>query len=305
MKTISSGIKTSSQRFTDVKERVVDLVRNKRTQLPTLPVVAQKILELAQDEDTSARDLEIFIAKDQAIANKVLKLANSSYYGMGRSVDTIDRAIMLIGFDEIVSLTIGMSVFPVLQPGSRRSLLNMQDLWVHSLGASYAARRVCSQIDNQIAFCKKSVFLVSLLHDIGKAIFSIYFPDEYAVVLEEADKNQVPLYQMEEELLGIDHGNMASMLMHLWNFPESFIQAVRHHHTPELSEDELHHNALLIQLANSLSHAAEIGKSGSPCVDDPLEIGEKLGFLPGYIEDCVEFLRSLRPEISAFFGTSE
>ncbi len=250
-----------------IKQAIIDLLRDKRTQLPTLPVVVQNVIRISRDDSTSTADLAAFIAQDQALANKVLRLANSPYYGMGRKVDSIQRAITIIGFDEVVSLAIGIGVFPALKKGSALSLLDVEALWLHAIGACFAGRLICSYVnglDCQGQHNEKSVFLTCLLHDIGKILFAIYFPDEYKKVLARAAKEELPLDKVEVDMLGIDHATFAALLMRQWNFPDSIVQPVRFHHRVAKAPADFQADAGVIWLANHLVRAAAIGSSANP-----------------------------------------
>jgi len=129
----------------ELDRKIVDVVRNRKTQLPTLPVIVEKIMRLAGDDRTSATDLAEFISKDQAITNKILKLSNSAYYGLMKEVETISRAITIIGFNEVVGLTIGMSVFSTFRQEDLQGLIDMRDLWLHSIGCALAAKEIAKK----------------------------------------------------------------------------------------------------------------------------------------------------------------
>jgi len=250
-----------------IKQDIVDLLRDKRTQLPTLPVVVQNVIRISRDDSTSTADLAAFIAQDQALANKVLRLANSPYYGMGRKVDSIQRAITIIGFDEVVSLAIGIGVFPALKRGSALALLDVEALWLHAIGACFAGKLICSYIsglDCRGRHNEKSVFLTCLLHDIGKILFAIYFPAEYREVLHRSIKEALPLQGVERELLGLDHATFAALLMRQWNFPDSIVQPVRFHHRVQSAPPEYQADAGVVWLANHLVRTAGIGSSANP-----------------------------------------
>ncbi|MEW6428159.1 MAG: HDOD domain-containing protein, partial [Thermodesulfobacteriota bacterium] len=209
-----------NQHFPDIKERITDLLRNKKTGLPTLPVVVQNIIRISRDDSTSAADLAAFINNDQAIANKVLRLANSPYYGRSGKVDSILRAITIIGFDEIVSIAIGIGLFPSLKASGIGQLLNVRQLWLHAIGSTFAARAIAEHLNGGRGGKaqsgngdQKSIFLTALFHDMGKVLFLIYFHKEYREVLEKSAAEQLPLQRVEELLLGVDHGQLAARIM--------------------------------------------------------------------------------------------
>ena len=138
-----------------IKEKITDLVRDRKTQIPTLPVVLNNIIRVASSEMASASDLADFIGRDQAMANKVLRLANSAYYRSSRQVDSITRAIVVIGFNEIVSLTIGMGVFSALSKSNLHGLLDMNELWLHAIGCSFAAKGLVRRSFSRMQACEE------------------------------------------------------------------------------------------------------------------------------------------------------
>ena len=292
--------------FSTIPDRITDLLRNKRTQLPTLSVVAQNIIDVSRDPDTSAIDLAGFIEKDQAIANKVLRMANSPYYGMGKKVNSVFRAITIIGFDEIVGLAVGIGILPSLKASQIGRILDMRQLWLHSLACCFAARIIVG-----IAHDKKSgrqggkesdeknTFLPTLLHDMGKVLFAIYFPEEYARVLGNALQKKKALPLVEEELFGLDHASFAARLMEYWNFPESFIIPVRYHHIPEKCED-MGFEARILYLSNSLARKVGIGNSYNAQLYEPTKIAADIGLGNDDLKKCAEKLDRQRSEIEQF-----
>jgi HD-like signal output (HDOD) protein len=296
-----------------IREKIIDLVRDKRTQLPTLPVILTNILKIASDENASAADLASFMSKDQAMANKVLRLANSAYYGLAREVDSIQRAISVIGFNEIVSLAVGMGVFNALKIARRDGLINMNDLWLHSIGCSFAAKDIVKRIptgstgNSKHASLRKAkgdeIFLSGLLHDIGKVLFIIYFPDPYRLVLGEAIKRQRPLDQTETELLGINHAQMAGLIMQRWNFPETLVMPSLYHHRPKTCPEPYHLLAMVVEMADFICHQAQIGQSGNPAVRYPTHASAAFNFKEADVKLLVDRLVEQRPNIEAFLTT--
>jgi HD-like signal output (HDOD) protein len=293
-----------------IKGKVIDLVRDKRTQLPTLPVVLTNILQIASDESASASDLAVFISRDQAIANKVLRLANSAYYGLARKVDSIQRAIAIIGFNEIVSLAVGMGVFSTLSNRRADGLLSMRELWLHSIGCSFAAKQVVTRVRaartagpglQALRQARgEELFLSGLLHDIGKVIFAIYFPQEYSVVLEAAEAERAPLQDKEHALLGLDHAEMAGLIMERWNFPEALQLPALYHHRPEACPEPYSSFAMVVAVANCLCHHAAIGHSGNPVMPDADPAYTYLGFAASDRAALLDQLKQQQPAIEQF-----
>ena len=282
---------------TEINQKITDLVRSKRTELPTLPVIVENILGTARSERSSAKDLAYFIEKDQAISNKILRLANSAYYGLMKKVDSISRAITVIGFNEIISLTIGMSVFSTFHQKDTHGIFDMRDLWLHSIGCASAAKEVAKKRGLRET---EQFFLNGILHDMGKIILAVYFPKEYRAVLEDAKETKTLLYHKEKEILGIDHSMISGLLMEIWHFPESILLPTRFHHNSVECPITYRHHAMIIELADFLCQKAQIGHSGNPAIPKSERIGVKLGISLRDMEMIVSELNDQRSKIEEF-----
>lgn len=281
-----------------VTERITDLIRDKKTQIPTLPVIVENILSIARDERTSAQDLADFVSKDQAISNKIIKLANSAYYGRMKEIDTIPHAITIIGFNEVVSLTIGMNVMTVFGRSDVNEILNMQDLWIHSIGCAFSAKKIAKNIKMPGA---EQIFLNGILHDMGKVIFAVYFPEEYRNVIKEANNNQMFLYKQEKKILGIDHASLVGLLMERWHFPDNLFLPSLYHHNPDLCPPNFQKHAFIIELADLITQHAGIGHSGSPLLPKKVKYREKLGLGLDEIKENINEIKEEREKIEGFF----
>lgn len=282
-----------------IDQKIKDMVRNKNTQLPTLPVIVEKILSMARKDNTSAKDLAETISKDPAISNKILRLSNSAYYGMMKEIDSIPRAITIIGFNEVVSLTIGMSVISAFNDGHKQGRnFNMKGLWIHSLGCAFAARKTAKKLGIMQV---EQIFISGLLHDMGKVIFALYFPDEYIDTFEYIKKNEIDLHKGEKHILGIDHADLSGLLMERWNFPDSILIPARYHHSIDQCPPKYQHLTLIIAFSDYLSQKAEFGENWAVKTPAILKVRDKLGFTKPDAEQMVEDLKNYKEEIEAFF----
>lgn len=279
----------------NIEDRVTDLIRNPKTTLPTLPVVTNNIIVTARSAETSAKDLANFIINDQAISTRVMKIANSSYYGMSQEVDSISRAIVVIGFKEILSLALGMSVFSALSSKGQGGLLDMTELWKHSIAVGLAMKKVAKKTGRA---SDESTVLVGLLHDVGKIIFSVYFPDEYGEVLKRATTDETPLHKLERKILGLDHAEMGYRLMEHWNFPAEIAEPLHHHHNPSECPDG--HMALVVNMANFVAHKSGIGQGCSNGTKIDREVLSRLRLPYDSVVALAKELESERAEIEGF-----
>ena len=281
----------------NIKQKVVDLIRYRTTSLPTLPVVVNNIVEVVRSETTSAKDLAKFIANDQAISARVLRVANSVYYGMSQKIDSISRAIVVIGFREILSLALGTGIISALSKKGNEVTIDMAELWKHSIGVGFAAMNIAKKTRNAV---EESAVLIGLLHDIGKIIFALYFPKEYAEVLKKTADEKTPLHVIEKSILGLDHAEMAALLMKQWNFPPNIIQPVRYHHYPCECAGEQGYVAMVLNVANVVCHQSGIGQSGNMAIEKDTEVLGKLELSDQKIVSLAEELESERPRIDEF-----
>lgn len=269
------------------KQDITDLVRDKKTKLPTLPVVMNNIIATARDKNTSARDLAGFITKDQAISARVLKIANSPYYGMSSKIDSISRAIVVIGFREVISLALATGVITSLP---KNTLMDMKALWKHSIGTGFASKIILDKTGKK---ADESTMLIGLLHDLGKVIFSIYFPDEYAGILEKASINNQALNELEKDGMGMDHAELAGSIMEHWKFPSRIIEPIRYHHEPHTCPGKFKHMAMVLSTADFICHQAYIGNSGNQKVKKDNKILASIGMCS---DDILPLTRTLKHE---------
>lgn len=279
-------------------EKIERIIRDRRTQLPTLPVIVDNILKIGRDERTSAKDLAEAISKDQAIVNKTLKLANSAYYGFVRKIDTISHAIALVGFNEIISLTLGMSIFSAFQQKGARKMLDMKGLWLHSVGCAFMAKKIAKKTGRS---WDDPILLSGLLHDTGKVILAVYLPEEYSAVIEDAKKTHVALHRKEQEKLGLNHAMVGGLLMERWNLPDNLRLPCSFHHNSAACPLAYRHHAMVVELANLLCQKTGIGYSGNPVMEEAEGVSRKLGLTPTETEVFAVELESERANIENFF----
>ncbi len=282
----------------DLKDKIIELVKSSNTDLPTLPVIVNNILSAASKESTSTEDLAKIISNAPGITNKLLRLANSIYYGQRTRVATIKRAILVIGFEEIIGIVTGMSVLSSFADKKSGLSLDMKALWIHCIGCATAAKDIANRTNPGIA---KKIFVPGLLHDMGKIIFSVYFKKEYRNVKAKAMERRIPLYRTEPDIFDMNHAVLAGLLMKRWNFPPEILLPCRFHHNPESCPVSFRHHALIINLADYLCQKANIGHSGNPVPVAVKNSPQKTGISETVLMMIIDQLRRKEKEIKEFF----
>lgn len=282
----------------EIKAEILKMVQKKESDLPTLPVVVDRIISVASDPNTTTEELAEVISYDQGMTNKLLKLANSVYYAQKTKVETIKRAITVIGFDEIIGIALGMGILSSFTDKSGMSL-DMKALWIHGIGVATVAKDLARRTNPTIA---NKIFIPALLHDMGKVIFSVYFKDEYRKVRQLAMEKKRPLYFAESAVFKIDHATLSALLMKRWNFPQSIMIPCRFHHSPDSTPVNFRHQALILNLADYLTQKAGIGHSGNPVPVTVKNSPKKIGINQSILKLVIESLRKKEEEIKEFFN---
>jgi len=281
----------------EIKDEILKMIQKKDSDLPTLPVVIDRIISVASDKKTTTEELAEVISYDQAMTNKLLRLANSIYYAQKTQVETIKRSIAIIGFDEIIGIALGMGILSSFMDKSGLGL-DMKALWIHGIGVATASKELAKRTNPGIA---NKIFVPALLHDMGKVIFSIYFKDEYRKVQQLAMETKKPLYSAENAIFKLDHAILSALLMKRWNFPQSIMLPCRFHHNPESAPIKFRHQSLIINLADYLTQKAGIGHSGNPVPVTIKNSPKKIGLNPSILILMVDQLKRKEDEIKDFF----
>jgi putative nucleotidyltransferase with HDIG domain len=219
-------------------------------QLASLPAVVMRALDLLNAPDSSAADIGQVISEDPALSVKLLKIVNSAFYGFPSRIETISRAITIVGTLEITDLILGSSAVEAFA-GLPNELVDMQQFWEHNLYTGVVARVLAR---HHRAPNTERFFVSGLLHDIGSLVIYHERPEQARQALEQA-RAGTPLHLAEQEIFGFDHGEVGAELMQAWNLPEVFIEAARHHHRPV--------GAKHFPLETAMVHLADIIAAGA------------------------------------------
>jgi putative nucleotidyltransferase with HDIG domain len=226
--------------------------------LPTLPTVVSKMIDLVDSPRTSASMLARLISSDQALTAKVLKLANSAYYGYPREISTVNMAIVVLGFNAVKEMGLSLSVFDVFKKTASSALFDVVRFWEHSVGCGVASRMLARNFRPAIA---GEAFVAGLLHDVGKVILKQYFDAELARIIELQKEKGVSLEEAEASVIETSHCQVGSWLAEKWNLPKVICETILHHHNAWEATMESEFIAC-VQLADFLCHMSKTGQSG-------------------------------------------
>jgi putative nucleotidyltransferase with HDIG domain len=226
------GIKMAE--ITTATDKKIKLVVNRIHNLPTPPTVFAQINKVINNPNTSAYQIGAIISEDPALSAKVLKLTNSAFYGLPRTVTSVKQAIVILGMDVVKSLVLSASVFETFSRNYKIDKGILDSFWRHSLLVAFMAR-IISRTKNFPSFLEaEEAFSAGLLHDIGKLVILAHLPEEFAKIKEAMAKNPNELLSvLETKILGFDHAAVGGHLGQKWNLPKHLVDAIQYHHTPE------------------------------------------------------------------------
>ena len=272
-------------------------------ELPTLPAVIPKLLSLMDNPKSSAADVTEVISHDPAMTAKLLKVANSAYYGFPAKISDLKHAVALLGFNLVKSLAISIGVIKNFPRGKQSAYFSASGLWLHSLVVATVIQdmghRFYSRDDNH-----DYLFIIGLLHDLGKVVLDQFFPELFNEVLEKANAGEhVKLHRIEQEIIGIDHCEGSAMLLTRWKFPPKIVQPIAGHHRQKVLAGDSQKDAVLLRIANVIAQEFGLGKDGNS-MPNPLRPGD-LEFIGASEEDLLAIKTSLQEkqgDIEAFFA---
>jgi putative nucleotidyltransferase with HDIG domain len=230
----------------------IDQVVKRVRDLPSLPSIVLDLIESFEREDVDATTLAEKISRDQALAAKTLRLANSSFYGLAAKVRTVKQAIIVLGFDSARALAVATSVIETFSD-SRFRQIDVAGFWRHSIAAALCAKSLArhANVDQDYAF------IAGLLHDIGRLVLASSFPEEYAQVVDDCEHKDLTMGEAELRVLGVDHQRVGQMLAEAWKFPPVIQRAIGQHHAPAMND--LCDVPGVVHAANAMVQALDLG----------------------------------------------
>lgn len=206
----------------------MDDILSKLQDLPSLPHVVLKVYQLADDPQTNAAQLSLIIGKDHGFAARLLRMANSPYYGMSRRIGSIEQAVMVLGCRTVKSLSLLAGTFPFLSKTLPGYTVEPSALWRHSLATAIIAQSLCPKVGAN----PEETFAAALLHDMGKLVIAAYAPKAGEEACKRALAQGVTFYEAENALWGFTHAELGEAVCKIWALPDAIQDAVGRHHEP-------------------------------------------------------------------------
>lgn len=248
-------------------------------QLPAMPQVVQEVMASFKSDRTGSAALGHKIALDQGLSARVLRVANSSFYGLQREVGSIQDAVMVLGFDTVRSLVVSagfMRAFPAAPGGA----FDRQAYWKRSFRVATYTEALAQCLGRE----RKMAFTAGMFHDVGQLVLDVCIPERFAAVLKQQKASGLELIEVEQAVLGFDHAEIGAEMARRWNFPTEIEHAIRYWRMPEhepfepvtgmvhvatLLESGLDGDALMSHLAETLRERLQINRERLEAMPQP------------------------------------
>ncbi len=264
---------------------------NSLSNIATLPVITLQVMKLLDDPDAKAKDLQDLISNDPALGAKVLKVVNSPFYGIPRTISSIERAIISLGLKTLRNIAIAASLTKMFK-GKSSPHINPTDIWNHSIAVAIVSKQIADHIDFEYA---DDTFLIGLLHNLG-IIIEYQAHNTHLIQAVDALKlnPEEDFLQLEYSFIGANHQQFGAMLSVLWGFPVHFAYAIGYHHNPLQASTEYQTLPAIINVADYITKTAKIGFNLDSHIQQPTTIiKDLLNIDQNYIDQLIEELPDL------------
>ncbi|MBM2813581.1 MAG: metal dependent phosphohydrolase [Ignavibacteria bacterium] len=243
----------------------IDSIIQRVDEFPTLPTIYMALSDVMANPRSTVNDAAAIISRDQSAAVKILKVANSSVYGIKGKITTISQAIFFIGFDEVKNLVVALSVMKLFASSKSTESLNPIDLWKHSIAVGVITRIIGKALGIKHI---ENYFVAGILHDIGKLFFYKYFNEDYSKVIALALEKKISIREAEFQKFGITHTTIGEMLAEKWKLPK-VLRGVIGSHFSGTGDDKNDPITACVHLANIISHIIDMGSVADLQIQQP------------------------------------
>ncbi len=281
------------------RAEIVRQVKDVCDDLPRLPEAVAKIMQLVDDAESSVDAIVAAIEPDPNLTTKILRAANSAFYGFSRAIYSLRRAVPLVGLNTIRSLALSIGTMESFPRAANTPGFSRDQLWQHSLAVASGLNRLGQKLGLEADY----LFLLGFLHDLGQLVLDKYFSAEFQRCIELAQEQGIALCEAEREVLELDHGEVGFLLLNRWHFPEVIIQPVKLHHSTKLPKGPDTVDLAMLRVVNSLAHEVGLGKEHDPVGSRINQADlEFLGIKPEGLAEIRDLLASSREEVEALYA---
>ena len=237
-------------------------------EIPSLPVSAGKVMEVCNNRNVIPADLNKVIELDPVLTGRLLKLINSAYYGLGTHVTSLIKAITMLGINTVKNLALSTAILGTLPKNKIINGLNMEGYWRHCLCVGVTSKMLAEKQGVDRKF-HQEYFTAGLLHDIGKIPLNAVLPEDYMNTVASADREHKQLFNLENDMLGINHCDAGIMIANSWKLDSPVSDVIIKHHNMKEYYGEFLHVLYNVAAADYFSIIYDIGFAGNRYPEKP------------------------------------
>ncbi|MBT4484365.1 MAG: HDOD domain-containing protein [Candidatus Latescibacteria bacterium] len=276
-------------------DKLVELVN--KSDISSIKEVIMQLMTVINDPKSSAKDLKMLIEKDPPLSARLLKIANSAYYGFQRNISSIQEAIVGIGFNLVKELALSQKVCELFQKNGHFEGYSRTALWEHSIAVA-----ICCKLTYMREFREpgENVYTAGLLHNIGIIVEDQFLQNKFKDILLLSIKDKCNLSFSEKDILGFDHADIGRAISDNWNFPDELSVAIGFHHAPNMVKGELKKITLTLYISDYICQRNDNGYCDAPYENQPLftkclkELNIKEKAMDFIVEDVQEEIQKMK-----------
>ena len=281
------------------KSNLLKQILQEVNEMPPLPAVVLKVIQMTKDPNVSASELNKIISMDQSLTANILKLCNSAYYGLPRVISSVTQAIMYLGFHTVRNLVMTTTLHDIYDSETEGYGYGKGGLWRHSIACALGSQILCKKYRPGL---NDTAFTAGLLHDVGKLLINKFSSNTYDSLVEVSHNNNLSLVEAEQELFGCDHAEVGAKVADTWNFPQELVQAIGFHHAPDKSQGK-QLLTILVHIANVASQDSRISLIENPIVEEISDFAAKtINFSNAEMEDLIINLEQAMKDAENFLN---
>jgi len=275
--------------------RAKQLIRDNLS-IPTLPVVIHRISQLIDDPESGTAEIGRVVSEDAPLAAKVLRIANSAYYGLRERCLSTEQASSVLGVRVLNNVVMQAAIIQKFEHLHDYPDFDLDEIWRHSILVAQACSHLARHCTGKIGLTPEEFHVCGLLHDLGKVVMLDSMGHDYLDVFQEAVHLGVPLHVHEEKRLGFNHTDVGAMVSVRWTLPAAASAAIQYHHGPRenVREDPI---VALVANANLVCHRVVNGQHDEAIATLDRNTTRFLGLDPEQVVKVVDYLEAARAEI--------
>ncbi len=259
--------------------------------LPSLPSIVFEVNRMLKDSDVSVEEISQTIKKDQSMVPRILKLVNSAFFGLKSKISSLDRAIIILGYNTVRNALVAVSVIDAFNNKKALQGFDIKDFWIHSISVAVTGKYLAARIGSSDP---EDVFTGGLLHDIGRIVLYQFFPDLFKQVWNALKEQNISFFEAEQKEINITHARIGAHLAKKWQLPDNLVDIISHHHKVEKSQFDKD-MVMIIHMADLFVHG--FMTDPNPDFDASLSTADAQWVIENKISPVSEWLPEIKDDI--------